>query len=95
MILDVRTSKGSAAITSDHWHVVRSHFTDLVDGKPYLREVVSEHESRAECRKAVHALWLRAKEAGTDPAVPKDEFFARPPNYKSLKRTRQRRRAKR
>ena len=95
MIEDVLTSKGSPAITSDRWHVVRSHFTDAGEMKPYLREVVSEHPTRLDCRKA--ALTLRAL---LDDQVrltlhPRDEVFVLPPRYKSLKRSRQRKSAQR
>lgn len=95
MIEDVLTSKGSPAITSDQWHVVRSHFTDAEEAKPYVREVVSEHANRLESRKAARTLQALLDVEVKKTLHPRDQVFVRPPNYKSLKRSRQRKVARR
>src|ERR1043166_2821922 len=50
VIQEVVTSKGANAITSDHWHVVHSHFTS--GKRPFIRAVHSEHADSSECQAA-------------------------------------------
>jgi hypothetical protein len=90
MISETLTSKGTAAITSDHWHVVRSHFAgNGKDARPFARAIVSEHDDRTGCRTAAKALQNTiAAEARKVPAGKRDEVFARPPHFKSLKAAR-------
>jgi len=86
MISEVVTSKGTAAVTSDQWHVVHAHFTDNKRKRPFLREIVSEHDDRVDCGKAAKAL--RATLNGGSTKIPEsqqDEVFICRPNYKSLK----------
>lgn len=92
MIMEVKTSKGTQAITSDQWHVVHSHFTDPRCELPFLRGVSSEHPDRSECVKAAKALLAKlATEAGNVPAAEKDEVYVRRPGFKSLKAVKSRR----
>ena len=56
MINEVKTSKGSPAITSDRWHVVLSHFDETQQSRPFNRAIVSEHASRSACRKAAAGI---------------------------------------
>jgi len=86
VIREVQTDAGSAAITSDQWHIIHSRY--VFDGakRPYLRSVHSEYEDRTACRQAARALrqQLLAQETGV--AIDqRDEVFVRKPNYKSLK----------
>ena len=92
MIKEVVTSKGTAAITSDRWHVVLSRFTNAGRKQPFARGIDSEHADRSECLKAARALRARlAAEAGSVPEEERDEVFVRRPNFKSLKAARRRR----
>lgn len=94
MIQEVETSKGSPAITSDRWHVVLSHFDATGGGQPFSRTIVSEHASRSACRKAAAELLASMDAAlAAAPEPQRDQVFARPPNYKSLKAVRRRRAA--
>ena len=92
MITDVVTTRGSAAITSDQWHVVHSRFTDARRRLPFSRLVSSEHADRAACVVAARGLIARLRaEAGKNvPAAQRDEVFVRRPGYKSLKTARRR-----
>lgn len=56
MIRDVVRSKGTAAVTSDHWRLVRARYADPTGRHPFVREFVSEHGDRAECGKAAKLL---------------------------------------
>lgn len=86
MIKETQTSKGTPAITSDHWHVVHSHFTGEGKSGSFAREIVSEHDDRKSCGLAATALSTKlASEASARPLARRDEVFARPPNYRSLK----------
>ncbi|MCC6671922.1 MAG: hypothetical protein IT458_12740 [Planctomycetes bacterium] len=92
MIMEVKTSKGTQAITSDQWHVIHSHFTDPRSDLPFLRGVSSEHPDRSECVKAAKALLARLEsEASNVPAAEKDEVFVRRPGFKSLRAVKRRR----
>lgn len=86
MIKEVKTSKGTDAITSDKWHVIHAHFTDSQRKLPFHRGIASEHDDRDECIKAANALRARlTAEAGKVPAAEQDEVFVRRPGFKSLK----------
>jgi hypothetical protein len=87
MISETLTSKGTAAITSDQWHVVHSHFAgDGKGARPFARAIVSEHDDRSGCRTAAKALMSTIKaEAKKIPVGKRDQVFARPPHFKSLK----------
>lgn len=86
MIKETLTSKGTPAITSDHWHVVHSHFNGEGKGGSYARIIVSEHDDRTSCRLAATALSAKlASEARAGKRAQRDEVFARPPKFKSLK----------
>ena len=92
MITEVLNSKGVAAITSDQWHLVRSHYTGGKVKRPYARVIVSEHPDRQSCRKAAQVLRRQLDQEETDvPELERDEVFARPPRFKSLERAKRRR----
>jgi hypothetical protein len=94
MILDVKTSKGVAAITSDHWHIVHSRLIEGGGKRPFSRIVHSEHADARACRKAARELRLKlATEAAGVPLEEQDEVFVRRPNFKSLKHARARRKS--
>jgi len=89
MIKEVVTSQGTAALTSDQWHVVHAHFVGARRRRPFLRKVVSEHSDRTECKEAAKAL--RASLRRADKTVSpdhSDEVFVCRPNFKSLKSAR-------
>jgi hypothetical protein len=91
MIEETQTSKGTPAITSDHWHVVHSHYTGQGKSGSFARVIVSEHDDRKSCSLAATALLSKlASDAKASPRARRDEVFARPPNYKSLKARRRR-----
>ncbi|MBX3462142.1 MAG: hypothetical protein KF830_03150 [Planctomycetes bacterium] len=92
MIQAVETTKGTKAITSDHWHVVHSRCTDNGGRVQFVRSVHSEHDARGACVEAAKRLWaiLRADESAR-PAAQRDAVFVCRPNYKSLERSRHRR----
>ncbi len=92
MITEVKNSKGSEAITSDHWHVVHSRFTEAESKRPFSRLISSEHDDRADCVKAAQALRvkLRAGARGV-PLDERDQVFVCRPGFKSLKLARTRR----
>jgi hypothetical protein len=95
MIKDTVTKKGRPAITSDRWHVVHSQFRRKgKSAKPFERSIISEHDDQSTCRKAARALRARLDQDQATPLAQRDEVFVRRPNYKSLKTTRQRVRAK-
>ena len=86
MITEVQTSKGTAAITSDQWHVVHSRLVHAGAKRPFVRTVHSEHGERVECQKAAKALRVKlAQEAAGVPEAERDEVFIRRPNFKTLK----------
>ncbi len=92
MIEQVKTSKGSDAITSDQWHVVRSRYQAAPTGFRWSRLVESEHATRALCVAAARELQQRiVAEAEARPAAERDEVFVRRPGFKSLESTRRRR----
>jgi len=94
MITDVKTSKGVAAITSDHWHIVHSRHIEGAGKRPYSRIVHSEHEDAPACRKAAKELRVKlATEAVGVPTEEQDEVFVCRPNFKSLKHAKVRRKA--
>jgi hypothetical protein len=86
LITEVQISKGSAALTSDQWHVVHSRFTFPGARRPFLRSIHSEWHDRASCRTAAKALrtQLRRGDEGV-PESERDEVFVRKPNFKTLK----------
>jgi hypothetical protein len=87
-----QTAKGSAAITSDQWHIVQSRLLHPGEPRPFVRSVHSEHGDRLACRKAARALRAQlAKEWGAVPEDERDEVFVRRPGYKSLKAAKVRR----
>ena len=91
MIAEVETTKGTAAITSDRWHLVHSRWVGKGGTRPFVRSIYSEHEDHASCRNA--AKELRKKLASESAGVPpeeRDEVFVRRPNFKSLKRAKAR-----
>ena len=92
MITEVQTAKGTAAITSDHWHVVHARWVAGESKRPFMRSIYSEHDDRAACRGAAKALRQKLmSEATRVPADERDEVFVRKPNFKSLKRAKARR----
>lgn len=93
MITDVKTRKGTDAITSDHWHVVHAQCTGAGERRLYHRRIESEHDDRTACVAAARALCrqLRA-DGGATAGSRRDEVFVRRPGYKSLKVARSRRR---
>jgi hypothetical protein len=87
MISTVETRKGTAAITSDRWHVVHARFTEGEAGLPFLRSITSEHEDRAACVKAARSLVARVRsEAPNVPLAERDQVFVRRPGFKSLRK---------
>lgn len=89
MKLEVRTREGLDAITSDHWHVIRSRLLHPGTDRPYERTVESEHGDRASC--VLSALTLRRRVAADSIGVPeaeRDEVIVCRPNFKSLKAAR-------
>lgn len=85
MITAVKTRKGTDAITSDHWHVVHSHFVGTGERRPFRRSIDSEHGDRTACVTAARALLAKLRaEAGTLPLHERDEVFVRRPGFKSL-----------
>lgn len=92
MIQDVVNSKGNKAISSDHWHVVLSHFTVVQGTRGFVRTVHSEHDTQTECVRAARALRRQlAEQGGTSPEAERDEVFVRRPKFKSLKACKNRR----
>jgi hypothetical protein len=92
MITEVTTSKGTDAITSDHWHVVHSRLTNANSKRPFSRLITSEHDDRTACCEAAQALRVKLREE--TPRVPlaeRDQVFACRPGFKSLKLARSRR----
>lgn len=91
MIKDVTTSKGTAAITSDRWHVVLARFVGSKRRLPFAREIVSEHDDRAASGRAAGTLrsTLNADGAAV-PVLQQDEVFVCKPNFKTLKHARRR-----
>lgn len=86
MIAEAKTSKGSAALTSDLWHVVHSRFMYRGSRRPFLRSIHSEWRDRASCRAAAKALRLQLRQDnGEVPASERDEVFVRRPNFKTLR----------
>lgn len=86
MISEVQTRKGTAALTSDQWHVVHAHFTFPGSKRPYLRSIHSEWPDRASCRRAGRALRQTLNEVRPDlPESQQDEVLMRKPNFKTLK----------
>ena len=86
MIAEVLNSKGSAALTSDQWHVVHSRFMFPGARRPFLRCVHSEWGDRASCSSAAKALRVHLNEGSQDvPESERDEVFVRRPNFKTLK----------
>ena len=86
MITEVLNSKGTAALTSDRWHVVHARFMFAGAKRPFLRSVHSEWSDRPSCRAAARAL--RAQLTESSAGVPRDErdqIFVCKPNFKSLK----------
>ena len=91
MIQEAVNSKGSAAITSDQWHVVHSRFVDSARTRPFSRGVSSEHADRVACVKAAKSLKAKlAKDFADAPEDERDEVFVRPPGFKSLKTAKRR-----
>ena len=89
MITEFFTSQGTAAITSDHWHVVHAHFVGGKRRRPFLRKVVSEHPDRAECKEAAKTLRASLRRAAKSVSPDdRDEVFVCRPNFKSLKSAR-------
>ena len=96
MIQEVTTTKGTAAITSDRWHVVHARCTNASGAMSFARAVHSEHENRDQCLAAARDLLRRLgrerRASAVDGAVVEpDEVFARRPGFKTLKVSAQRR----
>lgn len=92
MIHEVTNSKGHAAITSDHWHVVHSRLAAAGTAHPFVRSVHSEHDDRTACHAAACALRRSLRAASPNvPEIDRDEVFVRKPDFKSLKRAKSRR----
>lgn len=86
MISEVQTKKGSAALTSDQWHVVHARFLFPGAKRPYLRSIHSEWPDRVSCRRAGKALRLElAKQSTGGEEREHDEVLLRKPNFKTLK----------
>lgn len=86
MISEVQTTKGSAAVTSDQWHVVHARFAFPGARRPYLRSIHSEWPDRASCRRAGQALRRKLSADGASvPEHQQDEVLMRKPNFKTLK----------
>ncbi len=86
MKLDVKNSRGRAAITSDQWHVVRAHMANRGAKRPYVRTVESEHADCATCTRTAKELRRRiAAESADVPEAERDEIVVRRPNFKTLK----------
>jgi hypothetical protein len=92
MITAIRNSRGKAAITSDRWHIVHSRFTDGTLDHPYVRVILSEHDDPVDCRRELELVRNRIRaERGVVPVARRDAVYVRPPNYKSLTKSRHRR----
>ncbi len=87
MIVDTVTKRSRPAISSDHWHVVRAHWSGTPESSSrFTRSIVSEHESREESVAAAKALAVSlALEGAAWPADERDSVFVRRPNFKSLR----------
>ncbi|HET7844142.1 MAG TPA: hypothetical protein VFL14_08330 [Xanthomonadales bacterium] len=91
MISAVETKNGTAAITSDRWHVVHARFVGQPAARPFLRSITSEHDDRASCVRAARALIARIRsESGPVPIAERDQAFVRRPGYKSFKNSKRR-----
>lgn len=85
MISQTRTRAQVPAITSDRWHVVHAHWSEVSGRKPYERSIVSEHDDRVAAVKAARVLILSLnKKAGSVSPDHQDQVFVRQPNFKSL-----------
>jgi hypothetical protein len=92
VITETSNRDGAPAITSDRWHLVHARFTRASRKRPFARGIVSEHADRAECLRAAREMRAKlAALAGTVPLAERDVVFARPPNFKSLQRSKARR----
>ena len=86
MISTVDTRKGTAALTSDRWHVVHARFVGTQVRLPFVRSISSEHDTRESCVQAARALVARVRgDAGEQPAEQRDQVFVRRPGFKTLK----------
>ena len=91
MITEVQTAKGSAAITSDRWHLVHSRWLGTGGRRPFVRSIYSEHDDQAACRDAAKELRRKlASESAGVPPTERDEVLVRRPHFKSLKRAKAR-----
>jgi|RhiMethySRZTD1v2_1073278.scaffolds.fasta_scaffold363087_2 hypothetical protein len=91
MITETRTSQGKAAITSDKWHVVHSHFKGgRKTAHPFARTIISEHANRADCDEAASRFRSTLPDGAGAVVTEQDEVLVRPPNFKSLKSARRR-----
>ncbi|MBL9078108.1 MAG: hypothetical protein JNL08_11425 [Planctomycetes bacterium] len=81
----MQTSKGSAALTSDQWHVVHSRFMFPGTRHPFRRSIHSEWSDEASCKTAARALRRQLRADGkAAPVAEQDEVFVRKPQFKSL-----------
>jgi hypothetical protein len=91
MITEIANTKGTPAITSDHWHVVHSRWTDNAGARPFVRSVHSEHDDQRACREAARELRRKVdRDLVGVPVAEHDEVFVRRPNFKSLLRAKSR-----
>lgn len=87
MIRETTSRRNHAALTSDHWHVVRACLSGEPSEQPrYLRSIVSEHDDRVAAVTAARQIFRSlAPEMADRPRGVRDQIFVRKPDFKSLK----------
>jgi hypothetical protein len=93
MIEQTETRRKLPAITSNRWHVVHAKWCGTPASEPFERQIVSEHEDRAQAVEAAKSLLHSLHRSGGERAAEqRDQVFVRRPNYKSLAFARRRER---
>ncbi len=87
MIRETISRRNHAAVTSDHWHVVRARLSaEPSDDSRYVRSIVSEHDNRVAAVTAARQIFRSlAPEMADRPRDVRDQIFVRKPDFKSLK----------
>lgn len=85
MIEQTETRRKLPAITSNRWHVVHAKWCGAPSSEPFERQIVSEHEDRAQAVVAARSLLQSLRKTSSDRvAEQRDQVFVRRPNFKSL-----------
>ncbi len=90
MIRNVLSRRQRPSWTSDRWHVVHARWNgESLDAATFERSIVSEHDDRDAARRAADELGASLSESmDLRPETARDQFFVRPPSFKSLKQAR-------